>query len=130
MFDSYSPMRQDVAAIIKTWNAGSVTLTRSTRAAPEPETPYVPGDVTAVDVYTLDARVDGVAAEYVDGTTIRATDRMAIVSPKARLAGAVVDVVPRMSDTLSIDGAPVVVKKIEAVPASGPAARFHIFIAS
>jgi len=137
MADPYATKRARVAKIIKRWNTGAVTLTRKTPGTPDPETPWVPGSPT-LDVYALDARVDGVAAEYVDGKTILATDRMAIVSPKAvhtltdgdPADGATVDIVPRMSDTLSLDGAPVVVKKIEAVPAAGLAARFHIFIAS
>lgn len=129
MVDSYSPMRADVAAILKTWKTGTVTLTRTTRADPEPETPWIPGEASTI-VYTLDARADGTAAEYADGTTILATDRLLIVSPKATLNGAVVDIVPRMSDTLTIDGAAKVIKKIDAVPAAGPAARFHVFVAS
>lgn len=123
-------MARNVARKIKQYGGGAVTLTRTTRAAPDASTPQTPGAVTATDVYTLDARVDGVAAEFIDGTTIVATDRMAIVSPKATLGGAVVDIVPRMSDVLTVDGAAKVIKKIEAVPASGPAARFHVFIAS
>jgi hypothetical protein len=124
-------MLSNVAQMIERYGAGPgpVTLTRSTPGAPDPSTPSTPGTPTLA-VYTLDARVDGVAAEFIDGTTVIATDRMVIASPKATLGGNVVDIVPQMSDTLSIDGAVAVVKKIEAVPAAGPAARFNIFIAS
>jgi len=102
-----------VAALLKRWNTGTVTLTRS------------------ATTYTLDARVNGVGAEYIDDETILSTDLMLIVSPKARNGSTVVDLVPSINgDVLRIDGAVRIIKKIEAVPAAGPAARFHIFVAS
>lgn len=123
-------MARNVARQIGRYGSGAITLTRSTSGAPTPETPWTPGDPT-VEVYELDARLDGVTADQIDGTTIVATDLMVIASPKARDAGGdVVDIVPTMADVIAIDGAAKVVKKIEAVPAAGPAARFHIFIAS
>lgn len=128
--DAYEQMRDDVAAVLETWNTGTITLTRETRAEPDAETPWQPGAVTSTDVYTLAARADGTAGEYADGITVLATDRMVIASPRATLNGAVVDIVPQITDTLEIDGEVRVIKKIEAVPAAGPAARFHIFIAS
>lgn len=136
--DLYAHKRARVAAMLKRWNAGTVTLTRTTQAAPEDETPWIPGDATTTDVYRLDARADGVAGEYADGTTVLATDRMVIASPKAthtmsdgeEADGAVVDIVPQMTDVLTIDGSEKTIKKIEAVPASGPPAMFHIFVES
>lgn len=119
-----------VAAVLREQHPGSITLTRSTPGTPEAETPWIPGAPT-LDVYALDARVDGVSAQYVDGTTIVATDLVAIASPKAVTAdGAVVDIVPRMGDTLTINGAPRVVKRVTSVPATGPVAMFQIFVAS
>jgi hypothetical protein len=123
MSDRYAYARERVAAKLAEFNTGAITLTRTTRAAPNPATPHIPGAVTTTDVYSLDARADGVAAEYVNGTTILATDLMVIAAPPA-------DIIPRLTDTLSIDGAPKTIKKIEAVPAAGPPARFHIFVAS
>lgn len=135
--DLYAPKRARVARMAKLWSTGTITLTRSRPAAPEPETPWIPGTPT-LDVYALDARSDGVADEYVNGETILATDLMVIASPKARHTlsdgdpadGAIVDLAPRMTDLLTIDGARKVIKKIEAVPASGPPGVFHIVIAS
>lgn len=127
--DRYASKRRRVARIIAKWSTGTVTLTRTTPGTPDPSTPWIPGAATTA-VYTLAARVDGVVADQVDGTTILATDLMVMASPKATLAGASVDLVPRISDTLAIDGATKVIKKIEQVPAAGAAVRFHIFIAS
>lgn len=128
MVDVYASKRRRVARMIKRWNAGNVTLMRTTPGEPDEATPWEPGE-PSTEVYTLRARVDGVAADYVDGTII-ATDLMIIASPKALLADVEVDIVPNMTDVLSIDGAAKIIKKIEAVPAAGPAARFHIFVAS
>lgn len=128
MVDVYAHKRRRVARMIKRWSTGTVTLTRSIPATPSAQTPWVPG--TTLSVYTLDARVDGVNAEYINGTTILATDRMVIASPEALLAGEVVSIEPRSSDVLSIDGDEVVIKEVKAIPAAGLAALFHIVIAS
>jgi hypothetical protein len=122
-------MARNVARQIGRYGTGAVTLTRTTTGTPDPATPWIPGTPTTA-VYTLSARVDGVVAEHVDGTTILATDLMVIASPQATLEGAPVDLVPGLSDTLTIDGAAKAIKKIDAVPAAGAAARFHIFVAS
>lgn len=105
MVNRYDYYRGRVAAKLKEFNTGTVTLTRG------------------ATTYTLDARVDGVIAEYLADTTIRGTDRMLIVSPSA-------GIVPRLTDTISIDGKAAVVKQIKAVPAAGAAAMFHIIIGS
>lgn len=122
-------MARNVVRQINRYGTGTVTLTRSTPGTPDPSTPWIPGAPTTA-VYTLAARVDGVVADQVDGTTILATDLMVIASPKATLAGASVDIVPQISDTLSIDGVTKVIKKIEQVPAAGAAVRYHLFVAS
>lgn len=137
MVDRYAPKRRRVARVLKRWKTGTVTLTRKSRAASDPTEAWVPGAPT-LDIYDLDARVDGASAEYVDGTTILGTDLMVIASPQARHTqsdgapadGAVVDIVPRMTDVLTIGGVEKVIKKVHAVPASGPAAMFRIFVAS
>jgi len=129
MVDVYASKRRRVARIIKRWKTGVVTLTRSFAAEPDAETPWVPGAPTTV-VYTLDARVDGVIADYINGTTILATDRMVIASPKALLDDEVVDIEPKASDVLTIGGKVSAIKEVKAVPAAGLAAMFHIVIAS
>lgn len=129
MSDVYAYARERTIAALDKWASGTITITRTTTGTPDPATPWIPGTPTTA-TYTLQARVDGVAAEYVDGTTILATDLMVIASPRATLAGATVDFVPQVSDTLSIDGVTRTIKKIEAVPAAGAAVRFHIFVAS
>lgn len=130
MPDRYAYARSRVADTLAVWKTGTVTLTRSTPGTPEAETPWIPGTPTTT-VYTLDARVDGATADYIDGATVIATDLMVIASPKAADPdGAIVDIVPEMGDVLTIDGALKAIKKVDAVPAAGDAAMFHIFVAS
>lgn len=112
MVDRYSYARSRVAKKLQEFNTGVVTLTRGS------------------DVYTLDARVDGVAAEYLADTTIRATDRMIIASPQATLSGAAAAIVPRLTDIIRIDSKQATVKQIKAIPSAGSAAMFHIVIGS
>lgn len=135
--DRYAGKRRRVARIIAKWKTGEIALTRATPGAVEPETPWLPGEPTT-DVYALDARLDGVTVDQIDGTAITATDLVAIASPRARHTlsngeatdGAVVDIIPTESDVLTVDGEPKVIKRVVAFPAAGPAALFHIFVAS
>jgi len=130
-------MARNVARQVGRYGTGTVTLTRSTPGEGDPTTPWTPGTPT-LDVYALDARLDGVTADQINGTTITATDLVAIASPRARHTlsngeaadGAVVDIVPTESDVLTVDGETKVIKRVVAYPAAGPSALFHIFIAS
>lgn len=110
--DRYDYYRGRVRAKLKQWNTGVVTLTRG------------------ADVYTLDARVDGVISQYLTDTTIRGTDRMVIASPQATLNGAAIAIVPRQSDIIKIDGKQHTTVQVKAIPAAGAAAMFHIIIRS
>lgn len=107
----------------------SITLNRTTNAPSDPSTPWIPGAPTTA-VYTLDAFVKGATEQYIDGTTVLASDLMVVASPKATLAGAAVDVVPQMGDVLSIDGKAREIKRILPAPAAGTAALFRMFVAS
>jgi hypothetical protein len=127
--DAYSGLRELVVSTMETWKSGTIALTRTTNAAPDPETPWTQGAPTTV-VYDLDAVVRGASAEFIDGTTIVASDLMVVASPIARLAGVPTAIVPIMSDTLKIDGETKAIKAIKPAPASGPAAVFRIFVAS
>lgn len=112
MSDAYDYARERTATILREWNAGIISLKR------------------ADQIYSLDARADGAVEGTVEGSMILATDLKVIVSPKALLDGAEVDIVPLVTDYLVIDGEDKVIKRVDAVPASGPAARFHVYVAS
>lgn len=128
----------DNAARMIAQKGKTITLTRTTNAAPDAATPWIPGEPTT-DVYSFRGRVTGATAQYIDGTEIVASDLMVISGTKATHTltdgapadGAVVDLDPEMGDVLQIDGADKVIKKI--VPATdrdGAAAVFRIFVAA
>lgn len=135
--DALASVRDRVAGIIAERQTGEIMLARSTIAASEPETPWIPGEAVR-DVFALQGRADGVTADMIDGTVVTATDLVVVVSPKARHTmtgdeeadGAIVDIVPTATDTLEIDGQEKTIKRVVALPAAGPAAMFQIFVAS
>lgn len=114
-----------------------ITLTKTVPGTPDPATPWLPGTPTT-DIFELDAKVDGVAAQYIDGTTVLASDLVVVASPKARhithngapADGAVVDLDPEMADTLQIGGADKAIKRILPAEDGGVIALFRIFVAS
>ena len=129
--DRYAPKRRRVARILRRWATGDVILMRSTTLAPDPATPWIPGEATTVE-YTLDARTDGTIAAQMPGTTVQMTDLVLIASPVARRVsdGVEVEIVPVEADRLTVDGVRHTVKRVEAVPAAGPPALFKIYLAS
>jgi len=130
MADRYDYARSRVAAKLAEFNTGTVELLRQEFGVADPATPWKPSRPVPV-VYSTDARADGVSAEHIDGAVVVATDRIVIMSPNVTDEdGVASSIVPRMTDIVKIDGVEHAIKKIEAVPAAGDAACFHIFIAS
>lgn len=121
----------DNAAVMIADRGESVTLIRTNRAAPAGDTPWQPGAPTT-ETYTLDAVVKGVAAKYIDGKTIIASDRLLIASPKAKRVsdGVVVDLEPRMTDKLQIGGKETTVKRVDKPSDGGVVAKYRIFVAA
>lgn len=109
----YDEMRGVADELLGEFAQGSVTLTKVT-----PGTPGTPGPnawdppVTSDPVvYTLDATVKGVSRQFVDGTTVLATD----LEVTAAVFGAELE----PADQLAIDGQVVVVVETLRVPAAG-----------
>lgn len=107
----------------------TLSLIRIAHAARAEETPWQPGEPTET-TYSLDAFVTGVTAQYIDGTTVIASDLMVVASPRATLAGAPVDLVPQMGDLIVIDGQRKEIKRISPAPAAGAPALYRIFVAA
>jgi len=96
-------------------------LVRTVPSEPDPQTPWLPGEPTET-VHALNAAVRGVAAKYIDGTTVVASDLqiMCTVPP----------VEPQMTDVYSIDGHAHVPKRILPIPAAGEPCAYLIIVAS
>jgi hypothetical protein len=106
----YSRIQSTASRLLARFAQGTVTLTRTTPGTPDPSTPWVPGTPTTA-TYTLDATVKGVSKEFIDGTTIVATD--------LEVTAAAFGTEPEPGDTLSIDGKAVTIVKQMRIPAAG-----------
>jgi len=115
IFDRFQTTAKRLLAQYNTGDVAKVTIT-TVPPANEWELP-----TTSTTSVTVDAFVTGVAEEYVDGTQIVTTDRMAIV------AG---DVAVSVGDNVTIDGQAVSVQRVVAVPAAGTAAIKKLIVRS
>jgi hypothetical protein len=114
----------------------TITLIRTIRAAGT--VPWERGAVTTTYVYEFKAKITGAAAQYVDGSVVLASDLMVIAGAKARHTltdgepadGAVVDLAPRMTDVLQIDGTDKVIKKIVVAHEGDAVALHRLFVTS
>lgn len=127
---NYGRVRDTASRLLAKFAQGAVTLTRTTVAASEPSTPWLPGAPTTT-VYALDATVRGVSQDLVDGTTILASDLEVTAGPLARntTTGVTAALTPRPSDTISIDGKVHALKLVKSIPAAGVAAVHKLVVA-
>lgn len=70
--------------------------------------------------YTLDATVQGVEADYVDGSLILATDK--------QVTCAVFAVEPSLAGTITIDGKVCQIVRVDRVPGAGTVIAWRIFV--
>lgn len=121
MVGFYDEMRGVADELFADFKQGIITLTRSVPGTPpDPEKPWVRGQPTSTD-YPLNATVRGVAAKYIDGTTIVASD--------LQITCAVPAVAPQMTDVYSIDGKVHAPKRILPLPAAGTPCAYLIIVA-
>jgi hypothetical protein len=106
----YDDMADVASSVLAEFKQGVVTLTHSVPGTPDPETPWIPADPTET-TYTLDAVVSPVGEQFIDGTTILASDEMVSAAPFG--------VEPEPGDTLSIDGVTVTIIKQMRIPSAG-----------
>jgi hypothetical protein len=104
----YGRMQATATRLLDRFNQGNIVLTK-TVTAPGPNE-WTPGTQTETS-YRLKATAKGVSAEYIDGTTIVATD--------LEITAAAFGAEPDMADTLTIDGKAVQVLRIIRLPAAG-----------
>jgi len=119
----YAEMAGIALDIIDEFQQGVLVLERRTLVAgPEPWDPTTP----STQLFPVVGVVQSVDRRLVDGTTVIATDRMAIV-PTNSLP---VDVQPEISDRLKIDGEPAVIKKVLRVPEAGITIVYRLILGS
>ena len=95
---------------------GTVVYT-ITGAPTGPEWNPTPGTPVS---YTLDATVQGVEADYVDGSLILATDK--------QVTCAVFGAEPSLAGTITIDGKVCQIVRVDKVPGAGTVIAWRIFV--
>lgn len=106
----YGRMQNTASRLLERFAQGTVTLTKPGATTPGPN-PWDTPTVTDPVVHALDATLKGVSAEFVDGTTIFATD--------LEVTAAVFGAEPEPPDEVAIDGQVVTVIKTMKIPAAG-----------
>ena len=117
----YGRMQATASRLLDRFAQGTITLTRVTPGVPDPDEPWNPPAPTT-GVYTLDATAKGVSKEFVDGTTIVASD--------LEITAAVFGAEPGMGDTLAIDGKAVTLLRILPLPAAGTVVAWKFVVRS
>lgn len=106
----YGRMQNTASRLLRRFKQGTVTFTMPGTTTPGAN-PWDPPIVNDPVTHPLDATVKGVSAEFVDGTTILATD--------LELTVAVFGAALAPPDQFAIDGQVVTVIKAMQIPAAG-----------
>lgn len=106
----YGRMAKTADRLLGRFSQGVITLTRPGSTTPGPN-PWDPPVESPPVEYTLKAVAKGVSKEFIDGTTIVATD--------LEITAAVFGADPDPADVLAIDGKAVTVLRIIRLPAAG-----------
>ena len=116
MADLYTRMRGRATRLLDKYGQGSVAYIQPGSVSGPGYAPVVGTPTT----HTLDATVTGVAQQYVDGTTILATDLMVMCS--------VFGAEPTVAGHLTIDGRTLQIVRVDRVPAAGTVIVWRLFV--
>ena len=114
MADFYSQMQGVASQLLGQFKQGTIIYNQPGEVTGPEWSPTVGEDIQ----HTLDATANGVSQEYVDGTSVMATDK--------EVTAAVFGVVPSTSGTLTIDGQTLQIVRVWQVPAAGTPAAWKI----
>ncbi|MBM3604272.1 MAG: hypothetical protein FJX25_05820 [Alphaproteobacteria bacterium] len=113
----YSRLRATGDRLLTRFAQGNIVLSRTTTA---PGANRWEDPVEATQTETLRGVVEGVAAAFVDGSTVLATDLQVTCAPPS------MGIQP--GDTLTIDGKSVTIISPRAEPAAGPPAAYVLIV--
>lgn len=112
----YGRLQGTASRLMAKFSQGQVVYT-ITGAPTGPEWNPTPGAPVS---YALDATVQGVEADYVDGSLILATDK--------QVTCAVFAVEPSLAGTITIDGKVCQIVRVDKVPGAGTVIAWRIFV--
>ena len=116
MSDFYGRLQGTASRLMAKFSQGQVVYTIAGPAT-GPEWNPTPGAPVS---YTLDATVQGVEADYVDGSLILATDK--------QVTCAVFGAEPSLAGTITIDGKVCQIVRVDKVPGAGTVIAWRIFV--
>ena len=116
MSDFYGRLQGTASRLMAKFSQGQVVYTIAGPAT-GPEWNPTPGAPVS---YTLDATVQGVEADYVDGSLILATDK--------QVTCAVFAAEPSLDGTITIDGKVCQIVRVDKVPGAGTVIAWRIFV--
>ena len=116
MSDIYGRLQGAASRLMAKFGQGQVVYT-ITGAPTGPAWNPTPGAPVS---YTLDATVQGVEADYVDGSLILATDK--------QVTCAVFGAEPSLAGTITIDGKVCQIVRVDKVPGAGTVIAWRIFV--
>lgn len=116
MSDFYGRLQGTASRLMAKFSQGQAVYT-ITGPSTGPEWNPTPGAPVS---YTLDATVQGVEADYVDGSLILATDK--------QVTCAVFAVEPSLAGTITIDGKVCQIVRVDKVPGAGTVIAWRIFV--
>lgn len=117
----YGRMQGVATRLLDRFNQGVITLTRSTPGTPDPDEAWTPVEPT-LTTYTIKATAKGVSKEFIDGTTIVASD--------LEITAAAFGADPEPADALAIDGKAVTLLRIIRLPAAGTLVAWKFVVRS
>ena len=120
----YTDMVNTAFEVVNEFRQGVLALERRTPAAASGQ-PWDP-DAPSISTYDVVGTVQAVDRRLVDGTTVLATDRLALLPAKALPA----NVVPAITDRLIIDGEPTTIKRVLRVPEAGIVIVYRLVVGS
>lgn len=115
----YARMQATASRLLDRFNQGVIVLAKPGSTTP-PAQPWEPPIVVSPASYTLKATAKGVSKEFVNGTTILATD--------IEITAAAFGADPAPADALTIDGKAVTVVQIMRLPAAGVLVAWTIIV--
>jgi len=130
----WDEMRAGANSTVEALQSTTLRIVRSTTVLQDPEDEYTPAVDPTNEQYDLAVVVTGVTKEYVDNELVIGSDKMIIADAYASLVGEDGNAAPALfehsiKDNYVLGGITQRVKKIERIPADGPAVMFLVFIA-
>lgn len=115
----YAKMQATASRLLDRFNQGVITITKPGTEAPGPN-PWDPPVITDPVTHTLSATAKPVSEEFINGTTIIATD--------IEITAAVFGADPDPADQMQVDGKPVTIIKVMRIPAAGTVVAWRLIV--